>query len=242
MRRSKCVSHLRERIDATSRRPYSLSEQKGCSGLISVVIPTSNSERELVPVLSALVPGVTAGILREVVLVDAGSTDATPAIADAAGCALIQGGPNMGERLRQGAAAVRTPWLLFLQADSLLEEGWSRDVGQFLETAERRGAADRVAATFRLAVDGYGLRPRVREVAGALQLAVLGRARTGQGLLISRRHYERMKGHPPDAASEQHLATRLRRHRLHVLRSRVVLIADQAEAEAWDEDRAAATG
>ncbi|WP_247657738.1 glycosyltransferase [Aquabacter sp. L1I39] len=208
--------------------------------MISVIIPTSNSERELVPVLSALVPGVTAGILREVVLVDAGSTDGTPAIADAAGCALIQGSSDMGQRLRQGVSAVRTPWVLFLQPDSLLEEGWSRDVGQFLETAERRGAADRVAATFRLAVDGYGLRPRIRELAGALQLAVLGRARSGQGLLISRRHYERLNGHRSGAASEQHLATRLRRHRLHVLRARVVLIADQAEAAAWDEDQAAA--
>lgn len=208
--------------------------------MISVIIPTSNSERELVPVLSALVPGVTAGILREVVLVDAGSTDGTAAIADAAGCALVQGGPDMGARMREGVSAVRTPWLLFLQPDSLLEEGWSRDVGQFLETAERRGAADRVAATFRLSVDGYGLRPRIREIAGALQLAVLGRARAGQGLLISRRHYERLKGHAPGAGSEQHLATRLRRHRLHVLRARVVLIARQAEAQAWDDDQASA--
>lgn len=207
--------------------------------MISVIIPTLNSERELVPVLSALVPGVTAGILREVVLVDAGSTDGTPAIADAAGCALIQGGPDLGHRLRLGVSAVRTPWLLFIQPNSLLEEGWSRDVGQFLETAERRGAADRVAATFRLAVDGYGLRPRIRELAGAFQLAVLGRARAGQGLLISRRHYERLNGHRAGAASEQQLATRVSRHRLHVLRARVVLIADQAEADAWDEDRAA---
>ncbi len=187
--------------------------------------------------LSALVPGVTAGILREVVLVDAGSTDGTSAIADAAGCMLLQGGPAMGERLRAGVAAVRTPWLLFLQPDSLLEEGWSRDVAQFLETAERRGAADRVAATFRLAFDGYGLRPRVRELAGALQLALLGRARAGQGLLMSRRHYERLKGHPPGATGEQQLSVRLPRRRLHVLRARVVLIADQAEAEAWDEDQ-----
>ena len=45
--------------------------------MLSVVIATQESERTLVPTLSALVPGVVAGMVREVIVADAGSRDAT---------------------------------------------------------------------------------------------------------------------------------------------------------------------
>ena len=41
--------------------------------MLSVIIATDESERVLVPTLSALVPGATAGIVREVIIADAGS-------------------------------------------------------------------------------------------------------------------------------------------------------------------------
>ena len=45
--------------------------------MLSAIIATHESERTLVPTLSALVPGATAGLIGEVVVADAGSTDAT---------------------------------------------------------------------------------------------------------------------------------------------------------------------
>jgi glycosyltransferase involved in cell wall biosynthesis len=53
--------------------------------MLSVVIATHNSERALLPTLAALVSGAAAGIVREVIVADAGSRDATAAIADGAG-------------------------------------------------------------------------------------------------------------------------------------------------------------
>lgn len=191
--------------------------------MISVVIPTENSERQLVPVLSALVAGVTGGILRDVVLVDGGSRDDTAAIADAAGCVFIPGVHDIGLRLGQGATQARGRWLLFLDPASLLAEGWAREVASFLETTERRGLADQAAATFRLSVDGYGLRPRLGEAVAAARLALLGLPKPGQGLLISRRHYERLGGHPPGIAAHRRLLQRIGRRRIHVLRAQVLL-------------------
>lgn len=191
--------------------------------MLSVVIPTQNSERQLVPVLSALVQGVTAGVLRDVTLVDSGSTDDTAAIADAAGCGFLHSVNDVGVRLRQGAAQARGRWLLFLSPNSFLEEGWAREVANFIETAERRGQADRVAATFRLAVDGYGLRPRLGEAVAAARLALLGRPDAGQGLLISRKHYERLGGHPSGVKAERRLVARIGRRRVHLLRAHVLL-------------------
>src|SRR5580700_2007291 len=75
--------------------------------MLSVVIATENAERTLVPTLAALVPGATAGIVREVIVADAGSSDATALIADAAGCRIDVTLAPLGHRLRQAAARAR---------------------------------------------------------------------------------------------------------------------------------------
>lgn len=191
--------------------------------MLSVVIATHNSERQLVPVLSALVQGVTAGALRDVTLADSGSTDGTATIADAAGCNFFSGSQDLGLRLRQGAAQSRGRWLLFLTPCSLLDEGWAREVMSFIETAERRGQGERIAATFRLAVDGYGLRPRLGEAMAAARLALFGLPSPGQGLLIARSHYDRLGGHPAGPRAERRLVARIGRRRIHLLRPHVLL-------------------
>jgi glycosyltransferase involved in cell wall biosynthesis len=162
--------------------------------MISVLIPTQNSERFLVPTLSALVVGSAEGLLREVILADGGSTDGTARIADAAGCEfwVLPGGAD--ERLRTAAGKARGPWLLLLDPASVLAEGWTREVAKFVENAERAGQADRRAAAFRYAIDGYGFAPRLREAAAALRLALTGRPRAEQGLLVSKRYYESRRG------------------------------------------------
>ncbi len=88
------------------------------------MIPTLDSERTLVPTLSALVSGAAAGIVRDVVLADGGSRDETEAVADAAGCIFVKSEADLGMRLREGArAAARGEWLLFLDPGGMLEEG-----------------------------------------------------------------------------------------------------------------------
>ena len=54
--------------------------------MLSIIIPTRNSERPLVPTLAALVPGATTGLVAEVLIADGGSQDDTAAVADVAGC------------------------------------------------------------------------------------------------------------------------------------------------------------
>jgi glycosyltransferase involved in cell wall biosynthesis len=161
--------------------------------MISVLIPTQDSERLLVPTLSALVPGSAEGLLREVILADGGSTDGTSKIADAAGCEFRVLPGDSQSRLRAAAKDARGPWLLLLEPASVLEEGWTREVAKFVESAERAGQADRAAA-FRYAIDGYGFAPRLKEFAAAAQCALTGRPRAEQGLLVSKRRYESAAG------------------------------------------------
>ena len=74
--------------------------------MISVVIPTQESERLLVPTLAALVPGAMTGLLSEVVVIDAGSKDATEEVADIAGCRFIHSEGTLGAR------AAPSSWLV----------------------------------------------------------------------------------------------------------------------------------
>ena len=52
--------------------------------MISVVIPTLNAQSGLPACLSALVPGMVEGHIRQVIVVDGGSTDRTLDNADSA--------------------------------------------------------------------------------------------------------------------------------------------------------------
>lgn len=193
--------------------------------MISVVIPTLDSERLLVPTLAALVPGSAEGLVRDVVLADGGSRDETRKIADAAGCEFFAGAVDEGERLAAVAAAARGDWLLFLDPGGILEEGWTREVGAFMAAASRAAAEQERAAAFRLAVDGYGFAPRFTEAAAAMRLALLGAPRLDQGLLISKRLYRAVGGHTPGPRAHRRLLARIGR-RMTGLRTRIVIAPD----------------
>lgn len=193
--------------------------------MISVVIPTQGNHTLLVSTLAALVPGAADGLVREVLLVSGGESPETAEIADAAGCEFLTGPADVGGRLRLAASNARGPWLMFLAPDGTLQEGWTREVRGFIDQAERIGATGGRAATFRLALDGFGIAPRLREAAAVARHALTGRARPEQGLLINRRLYDSLGGHEAGPQAPRRLAARLGRGRLVLLRSQILLPA-----------------
>jgi len=191
--------------------------------VITVIIPTLNSEHALVPTLSALVSGSVAGLVREVIVADGGSRDETENVADVAGCHFLKGPHDPGARLRAAAHQARGSWLLFLDPAGIVQEGWMREVRAFVETMERSGLAEKRAATFRLGYQGFGLTPRLAEAAAAARLVVIGRPRPQQGLLIARRFYDHLGGHGDGKKAEERLFARIGRRKLITLRTRIVL-------------------
>ena len=164
--------------------------------MISVVIPTLNAEKTLAPTLAALIPAAVDGIVREVVIADGGSTDATSQVADAAGANFVRCEVGRGQQLRTGAQKAKSDWLLFLHADTVLAEGWHNDARQFMQDVamERRRSS---AAAFRFALDDTGVAPRLLERLVAIRCRMLKLPYGDQGLLVSRTLYDTVGGYQP---------------------------------------------
>lgn len=193
--------------------------------MISIVIPTLNAESGLAASLSALVTATVEGLVREVIIVDGGSTDRTLSIADQAGARIVTSDPGRGRQLRAGAEAARFGWLLFLHADTVLEPGWEREVWALVERVEI-GERPETAAAFRFALDDLGFLPRLVEAGVALRSSAMRLPYGDQGLLIPRRLYDRLGGFRDLPLMEDvDLVRRLGRSRTLILRSRAVTSA-----------------
>jgi glycosyltransferase involved in cell wall biosynthesis len=192
--------------------------------MISVVIATDESEQLLVPTLAALVPGAMAGLVRDVIIADAGSRDGTAAVADVAGCRFeVMPGP-LGARLKAAAQLARAPWLMFLRPGSVPGVTWVEEIGRLVRDAGLGVGQDIRAAVFRRAPAGGRARPIVMEALTLLATAFGGRPGPDQGLLISKKFYDTIGGHRVDGGDpEADLLRRLGRRRIVLLRNGVAM-------------------
>jgi rSAM/selenodomain-associated transferase 2 len=201
--------------------------------MISVVIPALDAEAHIAPTLAALVPAAVDGLVREVVLADGGSTDRTCLIADDAGVVIVTGVRGRGPQLIAGAASARSPWLLFLHADTVLEPRWADEAAEHIRDIET-GRRDDTAAAFRFALDDRGIAPRTLEGLVAFRSRVLKLPYGDQGLLISRRLYEAVGGYRPLAIMEDiDLVRRLGRKRIVQLDARATTSAERYRREGY---------
>jgi glycosyltransferase involved in cell wall biosynthesis len=189
--------------------------------MLTVIIPTHNSERALVPTLAMLVPGALTGTVREVIVADDGSTDATSDVVDIAGCNIIVSKAPLAARLKSAAASARGTWLLFLRPGVVLDAAWLEEVTRVVENAVMRGTVDTHAAVFRRAPSDTG-EPLTRQLLGVLAAALRG-PHPDQGLMISRQAYARVGGHRAEAPDpERDLLRRLGRRRIVTLRTAAI--------------------
>jgi rSAM/selenodomain-associated transferase 2 len=201
--------------------------------MISVIIPTLNAEATLAASLSALVPAAVDGLVKEVIVVDGGSTDRTLSIVDVAGAHLVKQAGGRGAQLAAGAGRARFPWLLFLHADTVLETGWERDAGTFMDRVEM-GRQHPAAAVFRFSLDDMGARARILEELVALRVSILRLPYGDQGLLLPKSLYRELGGYRSVPLMEDvDLMRRLGRRRIVVLRSRAVTSAERFRREGY---------
>lgn len=190
---------------------------------LSVVIPTLNAAAGLAATLAAL-----GDLPAEIVVMDGGSTDGTPAAAASLGARVIAAPRGRGAQLGAGVAAARQPWLLLLHADTTLDGGWAAAA-----RAHMRARPDR-AGYFRFALDSPDPRAHRLERLVAWRCRVLALPYGDQGLLIHRDLLRAVGGiRALPLMEDVDLIRRLGRRRLAALDAVAVTSAEKWRREGW---------
>lgn len=154
---------------------------------VSVVIPALEAAGDLPATLAVL---AAAPVVREIVVADGGSRDATVAIAQAAGARIVIAPRGRGTQLAAGAAAASGDWLLFLHADCRPAPGWQQAIAAFVAAP---GAPSR-AGYFAFALDDASPAARLLEHIVAWRCRAFALPYGDQGLLIARTLYDTVGG------------------------------------------------
>lgn len=192
---------------------------------ISVIIPTLDAAAELPLCLNGLGEGLEAGLIRELILSDGGSTDDTLALADRAGAEVVAGPPSRGGQIGRGIAAASGPWLLILHADTRLCPGWAAAALAHIERSDRAG-------WFRLAFRAEGVMPRLTAAWANLR-AGCGLPYGDQGLLAPRALLDSVGGYPDLPLMEDVALARALRGRLAGLPAVAETSAARYQAQGW---------
>jgi rSAM/selenodomain-associated transferase 2 len=150
---------------------------------ISVVVPALDEERRIEAAVRSVAPQAA-----EVLVVDGGSRDRTCERAAAAGARVLRSSGGRGPQLDDGARAASGDWLVFLHADTRLEDGWADEL-----RAVRAGVP---GGAFRFAVDSPRPAFRVLERAVALRCRLFALPYGDQALFARRDAYAACGGFP----------------------------------------------
>jgi rSAM/selenodomain-associated transferase 2 len=190
---------------------------------IAVVIPAIDEAAGI---------GATLASIREracaVVVVDGGSVDATPAIAEAAGAVVVHAPRGRAIQMNAGAAALPPGWevVLFLHADTRLPADWAQAVTRALAAGACWGRFDIMLPSRRrlIAVVASMMNARSR---------LTGICTGDQAMFVTRAAWQQVGGFPAIALMEDiELSARLRRcaGRPAALHERVV-----SSARRWEQ-------
>lgn len=195
---------------------------------LSVIIPTLNAEAELPLCLESLMPGLEAGLIREVIVADGGSEDATAKIAGAMGAEVVTGPRGRGAQLAAGAAAARGDWLMFLHADTALSRDWAERTSDHVMTKPD------YAAFFELRYRSDARAARTLERRANRRARMLGLPYGDQGLLISRKLYDEIGGYLDVPLMEDVMIVRaIGKQRLTELNAEARTSAAKYERDGW---------
>ena len=197
------------------------------SAPLSVIVPTLNSAVGLPALSESLLEGVLAGLVRELILSDAGSCDGLPELAEVLGARVVSGRRGRGHQLAAGARAAAGDWFLFLHADTVLSAGWAREVEHHMQVNPG------TAAHFRLGFSGGGLPAAWIAGWANLRSAAFGLPYGDQGLLIPRGLYDEVGGFREIELFEDVEIARALKGAMKPLRNRAVSDPRRYRDEGW---------
>tara|TARA_Y100001968_G_scaffold239838_1_gene223346 strand:+ start:357 stop:1061 length:705 start_codon:yes stop_codon:yes gene_type:complete len=155
---------------------------------LSIIIPTLNEANHL-PLLFADLNEWP--YKYDLIIVDGRSTDLTISIAQIKGATVINSPEqNRGYQLKTGASKSKGDWLLFLHADSRLDQEWVKNLFRIMQ----KKTSKNFAWYFDFKIKNDNIQFRLLEIAVALRSHFLQRPYGDQGLLIHKDLYYQSGG------------------------------------------------
>jgi rSAM/selenodomain-associated transferase 2 len=155
--------------------------------MISVIIPTLNEEDNIGRCIQAI---RSEDDCCEVILADGGSTDRTVEIAGTyEGVRIVKTGRGRGLQMNKGAAAAGGEVLLFLHADTRLEEGWTKAIVSLLDDRSVAGGA------FSFKVDNPDRHYRLIELWVGFRCGIFKLPYGDQGIFVRRDIFDGLGGY-----------------------------------------------
>lgn len=193
---------------------------------ISIIIPCLNSAPHLGPCLAALWQGFEAGLVREVIFADGGSSDDIAQIAEETGARLVKSNAGRGVQLAAGAQAAKGDWLFFVHSDTVLSHAWPAILRDHVSQSGK-------PAYGRLRFDAMGFAPRLVASWANLRSRLFGLPYGDQTLLIKRSQYHQAGGYPAVALMEDVALARKLRGQLRMLNFEATTRADRYQRNGW---------
>ena len=161
-----------------------LPEGQRLTTAISVIIPALNESRTIARVIEA----AKHSNPYEIIVVDGGSTDGTPDIAEALGANVISANRGRARQLNAGAAQATGNALLFLHADTILPDRYDEHVRTIL------AQADTACGAFELKIDSHSKAFRLLELLVSFRSCVMCMPYGDQALFVRKDTFQSVNG------------------------------------------------
>jgi rSAM/selenodomain-associated transferase 2 len=155
--------------------------------MISIIIPALNEEQHIARCIESLRAESFSG---EIIISDGGSTDRTREVAlRHADITVIDSPKGRGAQMNRGSENARGDILLFLHADTILEQGWSKELSAaFDDTAVVGGA-------FSFCIDNFSPKYRLVEAWVRLRCRIFRLPYGDQAIFIKKDGFQKLGGY-----------------------------------------------
>lgn len=196
--------------------------------LVSVVIPVLHDSAALARLLPRLMEQLRGRPAEVVVVSGAPLDDPMQRLAETyEGASWVVGRPGRATQMNTGARQARGQWVLFLHADTQLDDGW-------FDALARADAAGEQAVCFRFALVSRAVVARVIEWGVRGRVGLLGLPYGDQALGVRRVVFDEQGGFAPLPLMED--VEIVRRFRRRGILFRPLPVAARTSARRWERD------